>query len=211
MKFGAESKKQVIIASVLGGIALIQVVRMMWPSGPAETPVAASSSSSGSSSSASSSSTTGASAPSFGYSNHNAPAKSAKLVSSGEQSLDPTLRLQLLHAVESISYGGSGRNIFVEQADAPPPPKVIQSPVVDVPTGPPLPPPPPPITLKFFGFASQTGEAKRVFLSEGEDVFIAAEGDIVNRRYKVVHINPSSVEIEDVLFNHSQTIPLTQS
>jgi len=42
-------------------------------------------------------------------------------------------------------------------------------------------------------------------------VFIASEGDIVNRRYRVVHINPNSVEIEDVLYKHSQSIPLTQS
>jgi len=42
-------------------------------------------------------------------------------------------------------------------------------------------------------------------------VFIALEGQIVDRRYKVVHINPASVEIEDVLNNNRQTIPLTQS
>ncbi len=132
-------------------------------------------------------------------------------MASPDMSLDPTLRLQLLHAVEGITYGGSGRNIFVEQPDAPPIPEVKQSPVVIADTGPPPPPPPPAITLKFFGFASKAGEPKRVFLSQGDDVFIAAEGDIVNRRYKVVHINPNSAEIEDVLFNHSQSIPLTQN
>ena len=58
---------------------------------------------------------------------------------------------------------------------------------------------------------NKPGEAKKVFLSEGEDVFIASEGDIVNRRYKVVRISPNSVEIEDVLYKHSQSIPLTQS
>lgn len=126
-------------------------------------------------------------------------------------SLDPTLRLQLLHAVESITYGGSGKNIFVEQADAPPIPIAVVSPVKDVPTGPPPPPLPPNINLKFFGFANKAGEPKRIFLSENEDVFIAAEGDIVNRRYKVIHINPSSAEIEDVLYNHSQSIPLSQN
>jgi hypothetical protein len=126
-------------------------------------------------------------------------------------SLDPTLRLQLLHAVESITYGGSGKNIFVEQADAPPIPDVVKNPVVEAPAGPPLPPAPPVINLKFFGFANKAGEPKRIFLSENEDVFIAAEGDIVNRRYKVIHINPSSAEIEDVLYNHSQSIPLSQN
>jgi hypothetical protein len=200
VKFGAENKKQLIIASVLGAVALIQVVRMMWPSGSSQPPVAASPA-------VSSPLPTSSSAAS-----HPGGVRAAKLVSSGEPSLDPTLRLQLLHAVESINYGGSGRNIFVEQPDAPPIPVPVASVAKDLPPpGPPPPPPPPPITLKFFGFANKTGEAKRIFLSEGEDVFIAAEGDIVNRRYKVVHINPTSVEIEDVLYNHSQSIPLTQS
>ena len=79
------------------------------------------------------------------------------------------------------------------------------------PQPPPGPPPPPPIPLKFFGFASHTGEPKRIFLAQGDDVFIAEEGQIVDRRYKVLHINPTSVEIEDVLNNNHQTIPLSSS
>jgi hypothetical protein len=71
--------------------------------------------------------------------------------------------------------------------------------------------PPPPIPLKFFGFANQAGEPKKVFLSKGEDVFIAGEGEIVDRRYKVVHISNGSVEIQDVVSSGPpQTVPLTQ-
>jgi hypothetical protein len=197
VNIGSENRKQVILAGVLSAVALIQVVRMAWPSGPAAAPAtAASPKPIGISSSASRVTET---------------KSSAKLMASADMSLDPTLRLQLLHAVESISYSGSGRNIFVNQPDAPPIPEVSQSPAVIADTGPPPIPPPPAITLKFFGFASKAGEPKRVFLSEGDDVFIAAEGDIVNRRYRVIRINPNSVEIEDVLYNHSQSIPLSQS
>ncbi len=60
------------------------------------------------------------------------------------------------------------------------------------------------------GFASHPGEPKKVFLSQGEDIFVAAEGEIVDRRYKVLRISPASVEIEDVLNNNRQEIPLTQ-
>jgi hypothetical protein len=70
--------------------------------------------------------------------------------------------------------------------------------------------PPPPINLKFFGFKSEPGQPKRVFLSSGDDVFVAGEGDLVNRRYRVIKINAGSVEIEDVLNNNKQTIPLSQ-
>jgi len=194
VKFGSENRKQLIAASVLGAIALIQVVRMAWPSAPPPSSEASASTTLNTTTSSSTPKTPGTA--------------TLKLA---DMSLDPTLRLQLLHAVEGITYGGSGRNIFVEQPDAPPPMPTPVAPPVDL--GPPQPViiPPPPITLKFFGFSTKPGEPKRAFLAQGDDVFIASEGDIVNRRYKVVHINPSSAEIEDVLFNHSQSIPLTQT
>jgi hypothetical protein len=129
-------------------------------------------------------------------------------------SLDPRLRLDVLRASEELEYKGSGRNIFRPHAEPPPqpkpkpkPPVVIEQPPVQVETGP---PPPPPINLKFFGFASRPGQPKKVFLASGDDVFIAAEGEIVNRRYRVVSIGATSVEIEDVLNNNRQSIPLTQ-
>jgi hypothetical protein len=128
-----------------------------------------------------------------------------------EARLDPTLDLSTLAATEQMVYSGKGRNIFVATAEPIPRPK--GSGVTDLKPPPPQPqgpPPPPPINLKFFGFASKPGEPKRIFLSQGEDVFIAGEGDIVNRRYKVLHIGPNSVDIEDVLYNNRQSIPLTQ-
>ncbi len=123
------------------------------------------------------------------------------------RSLDPTLRYDWLRASEDTKYEGAGRNIFRAQVDIPKPiaPVHVTAPVV--PQGP---PPPPPINLKFFGFANKPGEPKRIFLSQGEDVFIAGEGDIVDRRYRILRITPVSVEVEDVLNNNRQTIPLTQ-
>lgn len=134
----------------------------------------------------------------------------SKKASAVPRSLDPTLRYDWLKASEDTQYAGNGRNIFQAQAEIP-------QPVYDreaekkraEEAGPTPPPPPPPINLKFFGFASKPGEPKKIFLSEGEDVFIAAEGDIVNRHYKVLRISPTAVEIEDVLNNNRQSIPLT--
>ena len=126
----------------------------------------------------------------------------------GPRSLDPTLRYDWLKASEDTKYEGNGRNIFLAQAEIPQPIKDVNTEAQKDP-GPPPPPPPPPINLKFFGFASKPGEPKKIFLSEGEDIFVAAEGDVVNRHYKVLKIAPSSVEIEDVLNNNRQNIPLT--
>ena len=127
-----------------------------------------------------------------------------------EASLDPMLRFDWLKSSEETNYSGSGRNIFRAEVEIPKPvarPKL--TPVVQQ-QGPPPPPPPPPINLKFFGFASKPGEPKKIFLSQGEDIFIAGEGEIVDRRYRVLRITPTSVEIEDVLNSNRQMIPLTQ-
>jgi hypothetical protein len=129
-------------------------------------------------------------------------------------SLDPRLRLDLLGVAEQTSYAGSGRNIFRAEAEPIPQPvaPAIKPPVQPAriePAGPPPPPPPPPINLKFFGFATSEGEPKRVFLASGDDVFIAQEGDIVNRRYKIIRIGTNSVEVEDLLSNRRQSLPLT--
>jgi len=123
------------------------------------------------------------------------------------RSLDPTLRYDWLKASEDTKYQGAGRNIFRAEVEIPKPIVPVHVAVPVVPQGP---PPPPPINLKFFGFANKPGEPKRIFLSQGEDVFIAGEGDIVDRRYKILHITPVSVEVEDVLNNNRQSIPLTQ-
>ncbi len=132
------------------------------------------------------------------------------------QSLDPTIRLDLLAASEGVKYEGKGRNIFKAEAEAPPA-QVVKKMTLEeecriaLHAGcPGYIPPPPPINLKFFGFANRPGERKRVFLSQGTDVFIAAEGETVNRRYKIMRIGVNSVEIQDVLNNNTQTIPLTQ-
>lgn len=137
--------------------------------------------------------------------NRNAGRKAATTTSS----LDPTLRMDLLSISEEMKYEGTGRNIFKTFVERPPKPIV---PVVSqhVANTPPPPPPPPPINLKFYGFATPEGGIKRIFLAKGEDVFIAKEGDIVDRRYKVVRISPNAVEILDVLSNNRQSIPLTQ-
>ena len=125
------------------------------------------------------------------------------------QSLDPSLRYDWLKGSENTEYKGSGRNIFLAQIEIPKPKRVIVPMPPPAPVQPSGPPPPPPIDLKFFGFASKPGEPKKVFLSKGGDVFIAGEADIVDSRYRVLRISPMAVEIEDVLNNNRQEIPLS--
>ena len=197
MKIGAENRTKLIIAVALTAVAVVVFLFNFAGSNPtAATP--------------------SATVPPGVISQGVTPLRPAsrakgrgKKVSTAPRSLDPTLRYDWLKASEDTKYEGNGRNIFLAQAEIPQPVDNGNTDKSKESEGPPPPPPPPPINLKFFGFASKPGEAKKVFLSEGEDVFIAAEGEVVNRHYKVLRISPTSVEIEDVLNNNRQNIPLT--
>jgi hypothetical protein len=205
VRLGLENKKQTMWAAALGVVAVLalayEVVPMFMGS-----------------STATASSESAAPLPAATRAPARAGAKGSK--KPRVENLDPTLRLDLLAASEQTEYEGSGRNIFVSRADD----VVIERPGAPVrtdrgqnggapaidPYHTPTPPVAPPIPLKFYGFATTVGE-KKIFLKSGEDVFVAGEGEIVDRRYKVVHITPTSVSIQDMVYSGPpQNIPLTQ-
>jgi len=204
MKLGADNPKKVIITAALTVFALALFIYMGF-------------SGSGPGTASASATQPGTATPAA--ESHQA-AHDAAVRARVNSSLDPSLRTDRLLASEGVVYGGTGRNIFKAEPD---PPAVIPQDAICAqlggashgkpycnPIGPGKRPPPPPIDLKFFGFANKPGEPKKAFLSKGDDIFIASEGEIVDRRYKVVRINATSVEIEDVLNDNTQTIFLTQ-
>jgi hypothetical protein len=205
MKIGAEDKKKVIAMGVLLAIAIPLLLRTLMSTGstpapPVPTPpekVAAPQSAAPKSASNETPS-------------EDTAQKKSKIPKVRENTLDPTLRMDILDAAQKIEYSGGSRNIF-HIGEAPVTvAKVDQSVRPIKPTVPPIlpPPPPPPIPLKYFGFSNRAGEAKKAFLQDGENTFVAAEGDVVERRYKIVKITNNSVLVEDVLNNHQQSINL---
>ena len=199
MKLGTENKKETIIAGVLVAFAAWFAVHSFFsgPTAGAATPAA---------------STTQPSEPGVAQRTAVAPRsqQQRKNATIALPSGVPGLRLDLLKLSQQIPYAGNNRNIFQDEAERLPAPK---TPVIKQPPPPPPnpgPPLPPPINLKFFGFASHAGQNKQIFLADGDDTFIAKEGDIVDRRYKVVKIYNDSVDILDVLNNNTQRIPLSQ-
>ena len=130
-------------------------------------------------------------------------------------SLDPTLREDLLERSHQIAYQGSTRNIFQYYTPppppAPPPPPPPSQPVETAPARPAPPPPPPPIALKFYGIAAPPGSAdKKAFLTDGDEIIIAREGETIARFYKVIRIGVNSIELEDSRSNRRQSLPLLE-
>jgi hypothetical protein len=223
VKVATDNRKKNITAAILGGLALIFVIvgynELFGGSSappPAPAPKTAGSTngtrinSGGQTSSSEAAPTTG---PGVGLGA--APGVAATKMASTSSSLDPTLDEAAMHRTESLVYTGAGRNIFslVYTPPAPvvpknlpparPNPNAVVAP--PVPTGP---PPPPPINLKFFGTAVRANGQLQAFLLNGEDVYLAAKGDIVARKYKIIGILSNSIQVEDLQNSNTQTLPL---
>ena len=210
MKVGTEDKKKLIVAGVFGFFALLALYPLYQtlfggPSTPAPGPAVV----------VTSSSITTAGGTVTRPPGNIAGQRSAEKVGTASTLLDPTLHMEAMHVTESLVYSGTGRNIFaansapvlvakVEKPKFPARPVAVVLPP-PVPTGP---PPPPPINLKFFGTATTGDGVRRAFLLNGEDVFLASAGDIVQRRYRVVSIAANSILIEDIPNSNRQTLPL---
>jgi hypothetical protein len=209
MKIGAQDKKKVIIMAALLVIAVPLVIHTFISiSGSAASSSPAPSANSTASQTASADPPASEDAPVASKPHNGNPG----IPSVRPRTLDPTLRTDILIASQKIEYKGGDRNIFqmgqrepevqigqVTQSVRPEPPHQTIIP----------PPAPPPIPLKYYGFSNRPGEAKKAFLQDGENIFVAVEGDVVERRYKIVKITNNSVLVEDVLNNNQQNITLT--
>jgi hypothetical protein len=216
MKMTAEEKRKRTIAVVLGGLALLLVMYRMYdvfwggPTAPVAVPVAVVAAPPVRPSAAGRPVT---SPPGFAV---GAPTGTAIKLGSGAQ-LDPTLHMEGMLLTESLVYSGTGRNIFasgpteapVKLIAAAAPARPALTPVIAVaPPRDPGPPAPPPINLKFFGTATSQNGTRRAFLLNGDDVFLASAGDVVQRRYRVLSIAANSILVEDIPTSSKQTLPL---
>lgn len=204
IKLGAENKRNVIIAGALFCVVAYLVITQLFGGPPTPSPAARP---------APAVQTGGQATTLRGSTAQNTrnTGQARLLPSTG---LDPALHLEKLALSESIEYAGSGRNIFsgesapvvVEQAAAPARPSAAQIAAANLP---PPPPKPPAIDLRYFGYTASRDGKREAFLLRGEDIFEAAAGEIVNHRYKVVAVDAKSVQITDLSYNNTQTLPLT--
>ena len=144
--------------------------------------------------------------PTSGDAGHKANGSSAKL--------DPALHMEAMRTAEQVEYSGVGRNIFspnsappvtIPKPIAPARPVGVVAPPQPVRTGP---PPPPPIDLTFFGTMTDSAGKRQAMLMHQGGVYTAQAGDVVLRRYRIVSIDARSIQVEDMLTNNKQTLPL---
>lgn len=138
-------------------------------------------------------------------------AAAAPAAGRGETRLSPSEIPDALLAVAErkpsaqVQAAAVRRNIF-EYARVAAPPQ--QEPVAEAP---PPPPPPPPAPVRFYGFAeSSRGGKRQVFLTDGEGVYLAAEGDVILQRYRLLRVGKDSIELEEVSGRQHWVVPLEQ-
>lgn len=129
---------------------------------------------------------------------------------------DARLQVELLDATSEFKAEDIKRNIFEYGAYRAPtsssPRKTTAASTTPVDAGPPPPPPPPPAPVRFFGFVEGSqGGHQRVFLTDGEKVFVAREGDLfLQQKYRLVRVDKKAVEVEETSGTNRWVIPLEQ-
>src|SRR5262249_40373289 len=109
------------------------------------------------------------------------------------------LRVAEREASRSSEYKGTGRNPF-DATPPPPPPPPVATAADNIPA---VPPPPPkaelPPNMKYYGYGTvPNGAARRAYLTDGDDVYIVAEGDTLLGRFRIMKIGNAMLEFEDI-------------
>jgi hypothetical protein len=126
---------------------------------------------------------------------------------------NPALRLDELDRVRNLQYTGQHRNIFSATIPPPPPPVLTKAQIKAqqeaLRNQPPPPPPPLQVPATFFGYVTdkRTGN-KQAFFTDGDDVFIAGEGELLLGRFRVLKIGNDTAEVEEVSSGRHATLPL---
>jgi hypothetical protein len=128
---------------------------------------------------------------------------------------NPALRLDELDRVRKLEYTGTHRNIF---SPTPPPPPVqvptpeeIKQQQQTAGPQPPAPPAPVVVPATFFGYVTdaRTGHKEALF-SDSDDVYIAAEGETLLGRFRVLKIGNDSVEVEEISSGRRTTLTMEE-
>jgi len=129
---------------------------------------------------------------------------------------NPHIRMEEINRARKAEYKSSGRNPF-SPVLAPPPRASHPAPPKDIvgPKDQPPPPPPPPLTLppnvKFYGFGTvPNGTSRRAFFTDGDEVYVLGERDILLKRFRILRIGNANLEFEEISSGRIGTAPLEE-
>jgi hypothetical protein len=137
---------------------------------------------------------------------------------------NPHPRLEDIPRAAKTEYKSSGRNIFsyavqatVSGAQKPGAAIVPPKNSCGIESGPcPEPPPPPlvlPSNIKFFGFGVvPNGTSRQAFFHDtnGDEVYVVGEGEILLKRFRILRIGNASLEFEEISSGRTGTAPLVE-
>jgi hypothetical protein len=130
---------------------------------------------------------------------------------------NPQIRSEEIAKARKTEYKSAGRNPFSPVLPPPLQPKKHED-AKPAPTdyGPKLPPPEPqkvvaPLPVKFYGFSTSRNGARTAFFTNGEDIYLVREGEVLLNRFRILKINNSNVEYEEISTGLRGTAPLEES
>jgi hypothetical protein len=113
---------------------------------------------------------------------------------------NPQLHNEGVKRARATEYKSGGRNIF--SRELPPPPVPIR------PKPDPIPQPVPvikeepkvsPLPVRFFGFGTvPNGTVRLAFFTNGEDIYVVAEGELLLNRFRILRIGNTNLEYEEI-------------
>jgi len=137
---------------------------------------------------------------------------------------NPQIRWDELTRAQATEYKTNGRNPF--SMIKPPTQQEMKSqqaivtaaapkPFVGPRPLPPTPPPPPaqlPANLKFFGYGTvPAGSPRRAFFTDGDDVYIVPEGDVLLGRFRILKVGNTNIEFQEISTGQRGTAPLEEA
>jgi hypothetical protein len=136
---------------------------------------------------------------------------------------NPAIRWDELINAQKTEYKTNGRNPF--STIKPPTPQEIQASAAltaqtkKQPYGPPLPPPPEPpkpavlpANLKYFGYGTvPAGSPRRAFFTDGDDVYVVTEGEVLLGRFRILKVGNTNLEFQEISSGRTGSVPLEEA
>lgn len=120
---------------------------------------------------------------------------------------DPGVRLDLLKQLQSRPLPKVARNPFEFEAKPAP---ATQPESAATPPAAAQPPQPSALPLTAVGYTEKAGGVREAIVSDDQEIYILHEGETFAKRFRVLKISPSAVEVDDDTTHQTIRLPIPQ-